>query len=67
MPMPEAAVHENHFTAPSEYEIRRTGQSFVVKSISEASPVDEFSNNHFRFRILVAHERHLSAALLFRK
>ncbi len=62
MTMPEATVNENHLAAPGENKIRYARQVSAVQTEAVTEGMNEPANHEFRFGVLTADERHLSAA-----
>jgi hypothetical protein len=61
--MPEAAMHEQYFSATPEDEIGTTRERSHVKAISVAELVDESSDGDFGLGVFAANARHAFAAL----
>ncbi len=65
--MPEAAMNKDRLASPSEYEVRCSWKSTIVKAVSEAHRVDESTYNHLGFAIAATHPRHSRATLIGRE
>ena len=58
MPVPEAAVHEAYGFEASEHEIRSSGETSIVQSVSETTSVKRPSESKLGLRASVPDSRH---------
>jgi hypothetical protein len=64
MPMPEAAMNEDHLPATFEDEVGFSGKGLPVKAVTVAQGVDETANLQFYTCALSPHTAHPLASLV---
>lgn len=67
MPVPEAAVDEDHGVMARQHEIGAAGQRPIMQAVTIAHRVDETPNNHLGLRICSADRPHVAASLCWRQ
>ena len=65
MPMPEAAVHEDHRAILAKHDVGPARQPTVVQPVAEAPAEQKPPHQHLRFGVLAADGRHVPVALFF--
>jgi hypothetical protein len=65
MPMPEAAMNENHGLVLGQHHVRPARQLSSVQAKAVAQPVHQRSNNDFRLGVLAPDTTHVPASALF--
>jgi hypothetical protein len=58
MAMPEASMHEDYFSKPSENEVGRARQVPSVEAVSEAQSIDELTDGELWLCVLSLHPSH---------
>jgi hypothetical protein len=66
MAMPEAAMHENHFTPSTEYDVGPAKQAFVVKPVAIAYPPNQMTHHFFGLGVYAPNAAHPFTALVWR-